>query len=123
MGRNRDIGGNMDPTITALIVAATSLLGNLALLVKVITDKIKLTRERADTAASRDKAEQEIRDAVLKHGFQIQQLRDQQALTSTVVDDLRDTCATLNTNIVKLDLNVANLTDVIKELKNVRANQ
>ena len=112
----------MDPTITALIVAATSLLGNLALLVKVITDKIKLTRERADTAAVRDKAEQEIRDAVLKHGFQIQQLKDQQALTSTVVDDLRDTCNTLNTNIVKLDLNVANLTDVIKELKNVRTN-
>lgn len=112
----------MDPTLTALIVAATSLLGNLALLVKVITDKIKLTNDRAATAAVRDKAEQEIRDSVLKHGFQIQQLKDQQALTSTVVDDLRDTCATLNTNIIKLDLNVANLTDVIKELKNVRSN-
>lgn len=112
----------MDPTLTALIVAATSLVGNLALLVKVITDKIKLTNDRAATATARDKAEQEIRDAVLKHGFQIQQLKDQQALTSTVVDDLRDTCATLNTNIVKLDLNVANLTDVIKELKNVRTN-
>lgn len=112
----------MDPTMTALIVAATSLVGNLALLVKVITDKIKLTNDRAATKTERDKAEQEIRDAVLKHGFQIQQLRDQQALTSTVVDDLRDTCNTLNTNIVKLDLNVANLTDVIKELKNVRTN-
>lgn len=112
----------MDPTITALIVAATSLIGNLALLVKVVTDKIKLTRDRADTAAARDKDSQDLHDSVLKHGFLIQQLKDQQALTSTVVDDLRDTCATLNTNIVKLDLNVANLTDVIKELKNVRTN-
>ena len=112
----------MDPTITALIMAATSLLGNLALLAKVITDKIKLSRDRADTASARDKDSQELHDSVLKHGFQIQQLKDQQALTSTVVDDLRDTCATLNTNIVKLDLNVANLTDVIKELKNVRTN-
>ena len=112
----------MDPTITALIVAATSLIGNLALLVKVITDKIKLTNERAATAAARDKDSQELHDAVLKHGFQIQQLKDQQALTSTVVDDLRDTCATLNTNIVKLDLNVGNLTEAIKELKNVRTN-
>ena len=112
----------MDPTIAALVVAVTSLVGNLALLVKVITDKIKLTNDRLATKTERDNAEQEIRDAVLKHGFQIQQLRDQQALTSTVVDDLRDTCSTLNTNIVKLDLNVANLTDVIKELKNVRTN-
>lgn len=108
----------MDPTITALIVAATSLCANGAILFKVITDKIKLTRERADTAATRDKDSQELHDAVLKHGFMIQQLRDQQALTATVVDDLRDTCATLNTNIVKLDINVANLADVIKELKN-----
>ena len=107
----------MDPTIAALVVACTSLVGNLALLVKVITDKIKLTNDRLATKTERDNAEQEIRDAVLKHGFQIQQLKDQQALTSTVVDDLRDTCATLNTNIVKLDLNVGNLTEAIKELK------
>lgn len=112
----------MDPTIAALVVAATSLVGNLALLVKVITDKIKLTNDRLATKTERDNAEQEIRDAVLKHGFMIQQLKDQQALTSTVVDDLRDTCATLNTNIAKLDLNVVNLTEAIKELKNVRTN-
>lgn len=112
----------MDPTIAALVVAVTSLVGNLALLVKVITDKIKLTNDRLATKTERDNAEQEIRDAVLKHGFQIQQLKDQQALTSTVVDDLRDTCATLNTNIAKLDLNVVNLTEAIKELKNVRTN-
>lgn len=112
----------MDPTIAALVVAVTSLVGNLGLLVKVITDKIKLTNDRLATKTERDNAEQEIRDAVLKHGFQIQQLKDQQALTSTVVDDLRDTCATLNTNIAKLDLNVVNLTEAIKELKNVRTN-
>ena len=112
----------MDPTIAALVVAVTSLVANLAILVKVITDKIKLTNDRLATKTERDNAEQEIRDAVLKHGFQIQQLKDQQALTSTVVDDLRDTCATLNTNIAKLDLNVVNLTEAIKELKNVRTN-
>lgn len=112
----------MDPTIAALVVAITSLVSNLALLVKVIADKIKLTNDRADTAAARDKDSQDLHDAVLKHGFQIQQLKDQQALTSTVVDDLRDTCATLNTNIAKLDLNVVNLTEAIKELKNVRTN-
>lgn len=110
----------MDPTLTALIVAITSLAANLAILVKVITDKIKLTNDRLATKAERDKDSQDLHDTVLKYGFQIQQLKDQQALTSTVVDDLKDTCATLNTNIVKLDLNVGNLTEAIKELKNVR---
>lgn len=110
----------MDPTMTALIVAVTSLVANLAILVKVVTDKIKLTNDRLATKAERDKDSQDLHDTVLKYGFQIQQLKDQQALTSTVVDDLRDTCATLNTNIVKLDLNVGNLTEAIKELKNVR---
>ena len=109
----------MDPTLTALIVAITSLVANLAILVKVITDKIKLTNDRAATAAARDKDSQDLHDTILKYGFQIQQLKDQQALTSTVVDDLRDTCATLNTNVVKLDLNVGNLTKAIEELKHV----
>lgn len=109
----------MDPIIAALVVAITSLVGNLALLVKVITDKMKLTNDRLATKTERDKDSQELHDMVLKHGFQISQLKDQQALTSTVVDDLRDTCATLNTNIVKLDTNVSNLTSVIKELKEV----
>lgn len=107
----------MDPTMTALIVAITSLVANLAILVKVVTDKIKLTNDRLATKAERDRDSQDLHDTVLKYGFQIQQLKDQQALTSTVVDDLRDTCATLNTNIVKLDLNVGNLTEAIKELK------
>lgn len=109
----------MDPTMTALIVAVTSLVANLAILVKVVTDKIKLTNDRLATKAERDKDSQDLHDTILKYGFQIQQLKDQQALTSTVVDDLRDTCATLNTNIVKLDLNVGNLTEAIKELKHV----
>lgn len=109
----------MDTTMTALIVAVTSLVANLAILVKVITDNIKLTNDRLATKAERDKDSQDLHDTVLKYGFQIQQLKDQQALTSTVVDDLRDTCATLNTNIVKLDLNVGNLTEAIKELKHV----
>lgn len=112
----------MDPTLTALIVAITSLVANLAILVKVVTDKIKLTNDRLATKAERDKDSQDLHDTVLKYGFQIQQLKDQQALTSTVVDDLRDTCATLNTNIVKLDLNVGNLTEAIKELKHVGTN-
>lgn len=112
----------MDPTITALIIACTSLVTNMALFVKVITDKIKLSTERSETKTARDKDSQELHDSVLKHGFMIQQLKDQQAFTNNVVHDLQDTCSTLNSNIVKLDVNVSNLTEVIKEMKNARTN-
>ena len=52
----------MDPTITALVVAATSLLGNLGILAKVAADKVKLTTDRAATAAARDKDSQDLHD-------------------------------------------------------------
>ncbi len=100
-----------------LIAALVLFLTNLAGLVKVWGDLAKQKADRADTKAARDKDSLEIHDAILKHGFQIQQLRDAQSLQATVVDDLRDQCSALNTNIVKLDTNVANLTEAIKELK------
>lgn len=108
----------MTPELWATLIGAiVLLLTNTAAAIKMWMDIARTKSDRVETKAARDKDSQDLHDSVLKHGFQIQQLKDQQALTSTVVDDLRDTCATLNTNIVKLDLNVANLTDVIKELK------
>ena len=100
-----------------LIAALVLFLTNLAGLVKVWGDLAKQKADRADTKAARDKDSLDIHDAILKHGFQIQQLRDAQSLQATVVDDFRDQCSALNANIVKLDTNVANLTEAIKELK------
>lgn len=77
----------------------------------------KIDGERKVTKEARDKDSLEVHDTLLKHSFQIQQLKDDQLLTSTVVDDLRDTCSQLNSNIVKLDTNVLNLTEVVRELK------
>lgn len=77
----------------------------------------KIDSERKVTKELRDKDSLEVHDTLMKHSFQITQLKDQQALISTVVDDLRDTCSQLNTNIVKLDTNVQNLTEVVRELK------
>lgn len=77
----------------------------------------KIDGERKTTKELRDKDSLEVHDTLLKHSFQIQQLKDAQLLTSTVVDDLRDTCSQLNSNIVKLDTNVQNLTEVVRELK------
>lgn len=103
--------------IAALVGAMVMCLGNLGALIKVWTDNVKLRNDRAQTKEARDKDSLELHDKVLKLEFTCSQLKDQQTLTATVVDDLRDQCATLNTNIVKLDMAVANLTEAIKELR------
>lgn len=93
------------------------LLTNTAAAIKLWGDLQGTKADRAQTKEARDKDSLELHDKVLKLEFTATQLKDQQALTATVVDDLRDQCSTLNTNIVKLDMAVANLTDAIKELR------
>ena len=101
----------------ALVGAVVLLITNTAAAIKLWADVQKQKADRAETKAMRDADSQALHDKVLSHGFQIQQLKDAQSLTATVVDDLRDTCAQLNANIVKLDTNVLNLTEAVKELK------
>jgi hypothetical protein len=101
----------------ALVGAVVLLLTNTAAAIKLWGDMQKQKADRAETKIARDADSQSLHDKVLSHGFQIQQLKDAQSLTATVVDDLRDTCAQLNSNIVKLDTNVSNLTEAVKELK------
>ena len=101
----------------ALIGAAVLLLTNLAGLVKVWADLARQKADRAATKAERDQDSMELHDKVLKMGFEITRLKDEQHFTSNVVNDLRDQCAALNTNIAKLDVNVANLTEAIKEMR------
>lgn len=102
---------------TTLIGAVVLLLGAITGLVKIWQDLAKVKLDRSQTKEYRDASDREIRDMILKHDFSICQLKDSQALTSTVVDDLRDTCAALNTSVAKLDLNIANLTEVVRGLK------
>lgn len=101
----------------ALIGAVVLLITNTAAAIKLWAEVQKQKADRVETKAMRDADSQSLHDKVLSHGFQIQQLKDAQSLTATVVDDLRDTCAQLNANIVKLDTNVLNLTEAVKELK------
>lgn len=100
-----------------LIGSVVLLLTNSAAAIKLWGDVAKQKADRASTKEQRDKDSIELHDKVLKLEFMTTQLKDQQTLTATVVDDLRDQCSALNTNIVKLDMAVANLTDAIKELK------
>lgn len=93
-----------------LIGAVILVLTNTAGLIKIIAD-------RRATKIDRDSDSQKLHDMILKHDFAITSLKDSQALTATVVDDLRDTCSTLNTSVAKLDVNVGNLAEAIKELR------
>lgn len=105
---------NLTPQLIAEIIAFLGLAGGL---VKALTDLAKVKAARLETAARRDQDSQELHDTVLQHGFAITQLKDSQSLQATAIDDLRDICNALNTNIVKLDVNVGNLAEAIKELK------
>lgn len=100
-----------------LIGGVVLLLTNTAAAVKMWADIAKTKADRAEVGARRDADSQALHDKVLKHEFAISQLKDAQSLQATVVDDLRDQCSALNANIVKLDTNVANLTEAIKEMK------
>lgn len=104
----------MDPKLVAALIG---LIVELTLLVKVWRDLLAVKADRNDTKESRDRDSQLLHDKVLKLEFTTAQLKDSQALTATCVDDLRDTCAALNTGVAKLDMAVANLTDAIKELR------
>lgn len=104
-----------------LIGAIIGLLTAFTLLVKVWTDIAKIKRDRMQTKEVRDKDSQEWHDRLLKAEFNITRLSDAQSLTATTLDDLRDTCAALNTAVAKLDVSSANLAEAVKELKNEKA--
>ena len=108
----------MTPELWKMLVGAIVLfLSAGAGLLKVWTELAKVKAERAETTVKRDKAEQEIRDMVLRHDFAITQVKDNQALMNTVLDDVRETCSQLNVNIVRLDSTVTNLVETVKEMK------
>lgn len=107
----------MDPTIAALVVAVTSLVGNLALLVKVVTDKIKLTNDRVATKTERDNAEQQLRDKVLQLEFSAGQAKDNIGLLFTKVEDSNKQISLLNTQVAQVLAKMDSVIDGLCELK------
>lgn len=103
--------------IAAIVGALVLCLGNLAAWLKTASEVAKQKADRLLTKETRDADSQELHDKVLKLEFTTQQLKDSQHLTAQVVDDLRDTCSALNTSVAKLDINIANLAEAVKELR------
>lgn len=107
----------MDPTITALIVAITSLVANAAMLVKVITDKIKLNTDRAETKAVRDKDSQELHDQVQRLMWENTRIKEDLAFTKTSLDDHQIQLATLNTELAKVSTKLDSALEILHDLK------
>lgn len=105
----------MDPTITALIVATTSLVGNLGLLVKVIADKIKLASDRAATAAARDKDSQELHDNTQKNTWNIGILRDEINLLKTQHQDTEHKISLVVKELAVVSTKLDNLIELVKQ--------
>lgn len=103
-----------------LTVALIGFIVALTALIKLYTEVLKIKKDREAVKLARDRDSEDLHDQVLKNTFQIQQLKDAQSLTATTLDDLRDTCAALNTSVAKLDVSSANLADAVKELKRAR---
>lgn len=102
------------------IAAAVILVTNVAALVKVYTDLMRVKAQRAETKTERDTDSANMHDQLLKHEFSITNLKDSIALHNTVITDLQATMNELNTNCAKLGVVVDTLTDAVKELKNAK---
>ena len=63
-----------------------------------------INKQRKDTKQTRDKDSLELHDKILKHDFDISNLKGQSVAHDTLINDLRDQIALLNTNIVRLSV-------------------
>lgn len=77
----------------------------------------KIQSDRKKTREVRDADSTELHDKILKHDFMIGQLKDNQTLHNTLINDLREAVNAMNVCTAKLEVSVASLTEAIKELK------
>ena len=69
----------------------------------------KVEKDRAITKDIRDKDSQEIHDTLLRHTFQIDELKGHSVHHEEVLDDVNKQLSLLNTNIVKLQVTIENM--------------
>ena len=70
-----------------------------------------INNQRKNTKDIRDKDSLELHDKILKHDFEISNLKGQSIAHDTIINDLRDQIALLNTNIVRLSVILDKLED------------
>ena len=74
----------------------------------------KIQSDRKKTREVRDADSTTLHDKILKHDFMISQLKDNQVLHNTLINDLREAVNAMNVCTAKLEVSV---TEAVKELK------
>lgn len=98
---------NLAPTIGPVGIA----------LIAVIYIYLKITSARKETKAERDKDSQELHDKILKHDFEITNLKGELAQQHNVNDDLNKQIVELSKAVAQFSVAVETLTESVKELK------
>lgn len=73
-------------------------------LILVIGLYFVINRQRKDTKQVRDKDSLTLHDKILKHDFEIANLKGQAIAHDQIINDLREQIALLNTNLVRLSV-------------------
>lgn len=73
-------------------------------LILVIGLYLVINKQRKDTKQTRDQDSLALHDKILKHDFEIANLKGQAIAHDTIINDLRDQIALLNTNIARLSV-------------------
>ena len=94
--------------IIAFLLAVTTL-------VKVVTDKIKLTSERAATKAERDADSQALHDATQKNIWEIGILRDEMNLLKTQQQDTEHEISIVVKELAVVSTKLDNLIELVKQ--------
>lgn len=63
-----------------------------------------INKQRKDTKQTRDQDSLALHDKILKHDFEISNLKGQSVAHDTIINDLREQIALLNTNLVRLSV-------------------
>lgn len=80
----------------------------------------RVQQDRVETKAERDKDSQDIHDTLVRHSFEIANLKGRTELHDTLLSDINKQINILNTNLAILTEKIDNLTITMKELKSDR---
>jgi len=83
----------------------------------VIFMYLKITSARKETKAERDKDSQEIHDKIIKHDFEIANLKGDFAQQRNVNEDLNKQIVELSKAVAQFSVAVETLTQAVAELK------
>ncbi len=77
-----------------------------------------IEHDRMNTKQQRDSDSQEVHDTLMRHTFDISNLKGRIELHDTVLTDINKQINILNTNLAILTEKIDNLTNTLKEMKN-----